>query len=142
MMVKKTFGEICDELSILALKRKRLGKRFNEKQKARFYMLFRAYVKMVWKLDPDKGENAKQFLRKLHATNSEIWNLEESLRNLEIEDWYEGKKRYEEMGKRAESIREINEYRNKYKNKLNELFGDVEDIKVNHISGKNEDHRR
>jgi hypothetical protein len=59
--------------------------------------------------------------------NTRIWILESDIRN--------GKDMpLEEVGRRALQIRDINRMRIEAKNKINEIFGDYQEIKVNHAS--------
>ena len=132
-MIAKTLGEICDELSIMYLKQKYLD--LDSRQLDRIHELEMEYYEACETLPHSKSLQLKTWFEKLQAANAEIWKLESSMRNLRVNEWFSGKKLYEEMGKRAESIREINAWRVKYKNEINELNNEVTEVKGEHLSG-------
>jgi len=133
-MIKKTFGEICDELSIMRMKyyyAKEKGLDFSG-QKKRLKMLEDEYFYII--SNHSSRKEIDKYFTELIDANKAIWNLENDMRTLRIKKWFIGEQYYIEMGKRAESIRAINAFRVMYKNKLNEIVGDVTEIKVNHLS--------
>jgi len=65
--------------------------------------------------------------------NIEIWNLEHEMRKIQEGT---GKFTYEEIGRRAVKIRDLNRKRIEYKNLLNDIAGNqFRETKVNHLSG-------
>ena len=105
-MVHKTFGEICDELTILRLKKKAvefLGKRFRSEN--RFNELVRAYATVFDNAKTNQAVAIGNAFIELQETNQMIWNLEADIRGFKIEKVFSGDKYYIEIGKRAESIR-------------------------------------
>lgn len=65
--------------------------------------------------------------------NVEIWNLEHEMRKVAEGP---GQFTYEEVGKRAVKIRDLNRKRIEYKNIINDLLGNqFRETKVNHLSG-------
>lgn len=65
--------------------------------------------------------------------NIEIWNLEHEMRKVAEGP---GQFTYEEVGKRAVKIRDLNRKRIEYKNIINDLLGNqFRETKVNHLSG-------
>lgn len=65
--------------------------------------------------------------------NVEIWNLEHEMRKVAEGP---GPMGYEEVGKRAVKIRDLNRKRIEYKNIVNDIAGNhFRETKVNHLSG-------
>lgn len=70
---------------------------------------------------------------RLSTMNGEIWNLEHEMRKVAEGP---GAMSYEEVGRRAIKIRDLNRKRIEYKNLINDLVGSTfRETKVNHISG-------
>jgi len=130
-------GEIADELTILERRKVQfiLDKRiFPESSQERLDLLTGEMVKFAG-THPGKEGKMLQYTERLREANCEIWNLESAIRELKLQEWFpEEDGYYQEVGKRAESIRKINEVRVNYKNLLNRLAGDCEEVKINHLS--------
>lgn len=70
---------------------------------------------------------------RLSQMNIEIWNLEHEMRKVAEGP---GAMSYEEVGRRAVKIRDLNRKRIEYKNMINDLVGNMfRETKVNHLSG-------
>ncbi len=70
---------------------------------------------------------------RLTQMNYEIWNLEHEMRKVAEGP---GAMSYEEVGRRAVKIRDLNRKRIEYKNLINDLVGNLyRETKVNHLSG-------
>ncbi len=110
-----TVGDIFDKWSILGMKVRELSQDLEEYEK---------YNKEAQELF-----NVSFIIQvaDLVRANQKIWTLESDIRN--------GKDMpLEEVGRRALQIRDINRMRIEAKNKINEIFGDYQEIKVNHAS--------
>lgn len=70
---------------------------------------------------------------RLAQMNIEIWNLEHEMRKVAEGP---GQMSYEEVGRRAVKIRDLNRKRIEYKNILNDVAGNnFRETKINHLSG-------
>lgn len=70
---------------------------------------------------------------RLSMMNTEIWNLEHEMRKVAEGP---GAMSFEEVGRRAIKIRDLNRKRIEYKNLINDLAGNMfRETKVNHLSG-------
>ena len=125
-MIAKTLGEVCDELSITTLKVERLD--IDPYRKVELETYVREQFEKIGE------ETCRKIYDDLHLANSMIWNLESDIRTLKLEKLFSGDALYIEMGKRAESIRNINGIRVANKNRLNKLAGDYLEIKGDHLS--------
>lgn len=131
-MITKTLGEICDECSIATLKIQRLPA-----LPGTFHTRFEELVNernLQFEILRKKGLKPDELYAELHEANSAIWNLESDMRTLKIRKWFANDDLYIEMGKRADSIRAINAIRVKYKNLINDLAGDLQEQKGDHLS--------
>jgi hypothetical protein len=119
-------GELADKLSILHLKclyakdpesRKFMQKEFDE--------AFQEWNEMV------KKPEAWHLFFELARANGDIWQLEKGIRDLpdDVEI-----RNYEEIGKRAMQIRDINKTRIKLCNEINAIYGANPELKINHAS--------
>jgi hypothetical protein len=110
--MKVSIGDIFDKWSILRMKVK-LSEDVREE--------YEEYVKEL------AGIPLNDSVFDLIEINSKMWILEADIRN--------GKEMpLEEVGKRALQIRDLNKIRIEAKNKINEIFGDYQEIKINHAS--------
>jgi len=138
-MVRKTFGEVCDELTILERKQVAFaaeGRVFPEDSRKRLEELTAELMAFVAER-PDKERLVLKYLENLREANYEIWNLESAIRTQKIEGWFpRDDEYYKELGKRAESIRVINARRVGWKNLLNRLAGDAAEVKIQHASAQ------
>lgn len=110
-----TVGDIFDKWSILRMKVRLLGEDSDE------YARYSQEVTKLFKIEflPDVAD--------LIEANSKIWILESDIRN--------GKNMHlKEVGQRALQIRDINQMRIEAKNTINAIFGDYQEIKINHAS--------
>ena len=124
-----TPGELADKLSILHLKllyckddshKKSIQSQFSE-----------AFFKWDSLMGESKDYEVWHWFFRLAQVNSDIWFLETGLRDLP-ED--EGIRNYEEIGRRAMKIRNINRERVALRNRINEHFGKPKEVKINHAS--------
>ncbi|MHC4184280.1 MAG: hypothetical protein ACYSR0_13115 [Planctomycetota bacterium] len=135
--MKKTLGEIADELSIIENKIKRTT--VEDSVRDRREKLNKEFNQIVEALLPVSQQSAYKLYKRLRAANAEIWNLEESVRNTALSEWFpDFEERYFEIGKRAESIRKINKFRVLYKGELNKLTNEFIDKKKGHLSDESE----
>jgi len=112
--LKVSIGDIADKWTILRMK-----VRLSEESRFEFNDYNAEFNKNPVPLD---------LLADLIEANAKIWALESDIRN--------GRELpLEEVGRRALMIRDINKQRIEAKNKINELFGDYKEHKVNHASG-------
>jgi hypothetical protein len=131
--MEKTLGELVDELTILQLKQERLDP--SDATQERIYLLSESYKQKIQSLLPIAQAKAREYREELYWANREIWNLEESMRNVMINKWFSDlKEMYFELGKRAESIRKVNKHRVLYKEKMNNLTKEYIDKKGGHLS--------
>jgi hypothetical protein len=115
--MKMTVGDIFDKWSILRMKFKLSDDVSVEYDDIRREVAVKE--KDFYKI--------QEYVFDLIEANSKIWILESDIRN--------GKDMpLEEVGRRALQIRDINKMRIEAKNKINEIFGDYQEIKVNHAS--------
>lgn len=112
--MKMTVGDVADKWTILRMK-VRLSEESREE--------FEAY-----EAEFDRFKYPPDILADLIEANSKIWVLESEIRNgrdLPLE----------EVGRRALMIRDFNKLRIEAKNRINEIFGEYKEYKVNHASG-------
>jgi len=110
-----TVGDLFDKWSILRMKSRLIGEGLDEHF---------AVLNEIQQFDFSK---INLYVFDLIEANSKIWILESDIRN--------GKDMpLEEVGRRALQIRDINRMRIEAKNKINEIFGDYQEIKINHAS--------
>lgn len=116
-------GEIIDKLSILSRKIY-----FGEENAISEH---RHLEKQLDALGMD-GKLVTNTIR-LTQQNIEIWLLEHEMRKIAEGP---GDMTYEEVGKRAIKIRDLNRKRIEYKNLINDLAGNMfRETKINHLSG-------
>lgn len=116
-------GEIIDKLSILSRKIY-----FGEENAISEHRYLEKQLDTM-------GVNGKLITNTIRITqqNIEIWNLEHEMRKVAEGP---GQFTYEEVGKRAVKIRDLNRKRIEYKNIINDLLGNqFRETKVNHLSG-------
>lgn len=116
-------GEIIDKLSILSRKIY-----FGEENAISEHRYLEKQLDAM-------GINGKLVTNTIRITqqNIEIWNLEHEMRKVGEGP---GQFTYEEVGKRAVKIRDLNRKRIEYKNIINDLLGNqFRETKVNHLSG-------
>lgn len=116
-------GEVIDKLSILSRKIY-----FGEENAISEHRYLEKQLDTM-------GVNGKLITNTIRITqqNIEIWNLEHEMRKVAEGP---GQFTYEEVGKRAVKIRDLNRKRIEYKNIINDLLGNqFRETKVNHLSG-------
>lgn len=119
-MPKQSLGEVCDKISILALK-----VFYGEEDAIPELNYLTKGLDMI-KWHPDMLVAALR----LAEMNTMIWNLENEMRK-----GGEDKFTIEEIGRRAIQIRDLNKKRVLYKNKLNEMSGlGFREFKIRHRS--------
>lgn len=106
-----SFGDVCDRLTILQLKKERIG---GNKFDAELDAFAAAYMQLLPQCR-DLDVVTEMFLE-LKKTNGKIWDLEADIRM-----GREGMLGLEEVGRRAIAIRETNERRVQIKNRLNTI---------------------
>lgn len=110
-------SEIADRYSIALLK----NERANAENELEIYTLHKELVQY---------SDAMEFVSKLKEVNGKIWDLESDIRKGK-----EGELGFEEVGRRAIQIRELNKIRVGYKNEMVKKYEEgFEDIKMNHAS--------
>lgn len=115
-------SEILDRYSIAILKKERANAENSEE--------LNALLNEIYKFDNQNRMIIDNYISNLIDINSQIWDLESDIRR--CKDELLG---YEEIGRRAVKIRELNKIRVTYKNEIVDLFGEgFKDIKENHIS--------
>ena len=116
-------GEVLDRFTILKLKLERI----RDNNILHEYEAFKKAIDEYKR----KGINVKQdWIDKLYKINSKIWDLE-----FDIRRGKEGELGLEEVGRRAITIRNLNNIRVNIKNKIAEETGiGFKDIKMNHAS--------
>lgn len=132
-MIIKTFGEVCDELTILELKKKFLNDEFTPEHQTRLDLLVQEVDYQKQRMTTSKAY-ITECINNLQEANRAIWYLEYDLRSMKVERWFEADELYTEIGKRAESIRKINNDRIKWKNELNKIVKDIMELKGQHLS--------
>jgi len=121
--VVRNIGDLVDKLSILS--RKIYFGEENAISEHRF-------VEQELMLSGIPGKLVTNTIR-LTQMNIEIWNLEHEMRKVQEGT---GQFTFEEVGKRAIKIRDLNRKRIEYKNIINDLAGNqFRETKVNHLSG-------
>ena len=112
--MKMTIGDMVDKWTILRMK-----VRLSEESKDEFNAYNEEFTR--YKFPPD-------MLADLVEANSKIWVLESEIRN--------GRELpLDEVGRRALMIRDLNKQRIEAKNRINDIFKDYKEHKVNHASG-------
>lgn len=117
--------EICDRLTIVMLKIERLPDDAADKALLRRQEAY-------YKRGVDQSNvQITNLLHKLLWCNGKIWDLEHELRK-----GMDDNLGYDEIGRRAVAIRDMNRMRVQYKNAIAELTGQPEftDCKMNHLS--------
>lgn len=115
--MKMPISEIADRYSIALLK----NERANAENELEIYTLHKELVQY---------SDAMEFVSKLKEVNGKIWDLESDIRKGK-----EGELGFEEVGRRAIQIRELNKIRVGYKNEMVKKYEEgFEDIKMNHAS--------
>ena len=112
--MKVSVGDIADKWTILRMK-----VRLSEESKDEFK-----------EYDNELGDNPVplNLLADLIEANAKIWILESEIRN--------GRELpLDEVGRRALMIRDLNKQRIEAKNRINDIFKDYKEHKVNHASG-------
>lgn len=133
--MKLTNGEFFDRWTIL------LQKATFDQIAASELNLFEKELQENFK-DPKFGETVTsvdflKHLTLLSVANSKIWENEAAIRQTYKNDPANNKElTLEEIGRRTLIIRDHNKIRISAKNKINELFGDMKDNKVNHQSAE------
>lgn len=117
--------ELCDRLTIVALKLERLPD--SEIDKEELKKQYDYYTRGVDFNNPQ----ICAALSELKMHNAHIWDLE-----YEIRKGLDEQLGYEEIGKRAVKIRDVNRLRVNLKNQISEIAGQSEfkDCKMNHVS--------
>jgi hypothetical protein len=113
-----TIGELCDKFTIVCLKSNHADNNVSLKEEK---------DKLAGAIKSFVNENMLDLLNKLYIENSIIWNLESQVMDTNQE--FEINK----VGKLAIEIRKHNTERVKLKNKLNELFNDTIEYKLNYF---------
>jgi hypothetical protein len=115
--MKMPISEIADRYSIALLK----NERANAENELEIYTLHKELVQY---------SDVMEFVSKLKEVNGKIWDLESDIRKGK-----EGELGFEEVGRRAIQIRELNKIRVGYKNEMVKKYEEgFEDIKMNHAS--------
>jgi hypothetical protein len=115
--MKMPISEIADRYSIALLK----SERANAENKLEIHTLHKELVQYL---------DVMEFVSKLKEVNGKIWDLESDIRKGK-----EGELGFEEVGRRAIEIRELNKIRVGYKNEMVKKYEEgFEDIKMNHAS--------
>lgn len=131
--MKMKTSEFLDRLTILTMK-----SRFDEKSETEF-MLYLKELETLIKTDQWNtfGNILILSLIELSEANAKIWVTESAIRK-EFDTDPESKQEldYEEIGKRAIMIREYNKIRLSARERIDQVFGEVSDTKVDHVSGK------
>jgi hypothetical protein len=126
-------SEFLDRLTILTMK-----SRFDEKSETEF-MLYLKELETLIKTDQWNtfGNILILSLIELSEANAKIWVTESAIRK-EFDTDPESKQEldYDEIGKRAIMIREYNKIRLSARERIDQVFGEVSDTKVDHVSGK------
>ncbi len=128
MSLVYSIGEIADRLSILGLKVERLPRDSSDYERIRVQRnrSEQEWLERLSELPAAKRVEAMILFHKLCDVNARIWNLE-----YEIRTGGEMGLGFEEVGRRAVQIRDINLERVRTKDELNELAGDWEwDVKI------------
>lgn len=112
--MKMLISDIADKYTILLLKNERLGTEYE----------LDSYLENI----PPQVDN---FIHDLYIVNGLIWDLESDIRKCKDDQLG-----FEEIGRRAVEIRNLNSKRIDIKNKIAREFGEIEDVKGNHISQK------
>lgn len=85
------------------------------------------YLSQIEELDVDKIDDK---LRELTSIHRQIWEMEDDFKK-----YRETQYSLEEVGRRSLAIRDLNQYRVKYKNEIADLVGDaVKEVKQDHVS--------
>ena len=117
-MIPMQLSEIADRYTICLLKNERTAEDMTE-ELAFYKPELDAY-----------GIDIQHFVDRLYAINSEMWDLEASLRQGK-----DSELGFDEIGKRAIQIRNKNRIRVSIKNEIVDTFGvGFKDIKVNHVA--------
>lgn len=117
--MKLSIGDVVDRWTIAYLKKER-GNVDTVKEQ---------YAYIDYCQNYDQGKIAEAF-KKLLNYNGDIWHLESDIRKGK-----EGELGFEEVGRRAIKIRDLNKERIRIKNELNEIYNEgFQEIKVNHSS--------
>jgi hypothetical protein len=131
--MKMKTSEFLDRLTILTMK-----SRFDEKSETEF-MLYLKELETLIKTDQWNtfGNILILSLIELSEANAKIWVTESAIRK-EFDTDPESKQEldYDEIGKRAIMIREYNKIRLSARERIDQVFGEVSDTKVDHVSGK------
>jgi hypothetical protein len=115
--MKMPISEIADRYSIALLK----SERANAENELEIHTLHKELVQY---------SDVMEFVSKLKEVNGKIWDLESDIRKGK-----EGELGFEEVGRRAIEIRELNKIRVGYKNEMVKKYEEgFEDIKMNHAS--------
>ena len=119
-MIPYPLPELLDRMSICKLKMERIG----EPQCFEEFQFLRDGVEEY------NFSGSDYYFKLLYEVNTKIWNLESDIRR-----GLDNKLKFEDIGKRAIEIREINKIRITIKNELvRESKSGFKDIKMNHIS--------
>lgn len=112
--MKMLISDIADKYTILLLKNERLGTEYE----------LDSYLENI----PPEIDS---YIHDLYHVNGLIWDLESDIRKCKDDQLG-----FEEIGRRAVEIRNLNSKRIDIKNKIAREFGEIEDVKGNHISQK------
>ena len=131
-MIKMKASEIADRFSILAMRAKFSPDAEKELESYSEEMTVLSRV-------ADTNGSLREFILaivSLGEANAKVWGLESAIRNEFPADPANGGKALDlaEIGKRAIAIREHNKDRLEAKKKIDVIFGEIPDTKVNHAS--------
>lgn len=115
-------SEIVDRLSIVKLKKERIGG-------ARFEDEYRILDDELRSFQDETGMNLSTIFHHLYITNGQIWDLEADIRSGK-----EGELNLEEIGRRALRIRDLNKVRIRFKNEISAETGGFLEVKGDHAS--------
>jgi hypothetical protein len=115
-------SEIVDRLSIVRLKKERIGG-------TQFEDEYRILDDELRRFQDDTGTDLTTIFHHLYRTNGQIWDLEADIRRGK-----EGDIGLEEVGRRALEIRNLNKVRIAYKNEITTETGGFLEIKGGHAS--------
>jgi hypothetical protein len=115
MMIKIpiSLGELIDKISILRIKKKNIQNIKNKKFVNSELLLLEKILKNIL----NKNTNIKKYLNKLIIINTQLWKIEDNLRECERKKIFD-----DEFINLARSVYFTNDERSKTKNEINKKF--------------------
>lgn len=117
-----SWGELIDKITILELKRKKLGSHpAREKIEQELALILKIYEEGV-----DKTPYINDLKRDLESVNNELWNVEDSIREKEAKNMFDA-----EFIELARSVYKLNDKRFQIKQRLNaETSSEITEEKI------------